>query len=132
MQVETIFDAQLIYSFENGTMKDVSSKPISAAVNAKTVQLFLDIEEVDDTNDIRIVVKWEISADGERWHQVGTLLDTDDGGAGKAKVAVYEAVNSSTEALGAYNRFYMGIELFGTPSASVYAKAALKAVYKPF
>jgi hypothetical protein len=132
MDNELVFDPQIIYSSASGKMQDISSRPIATAGRAKTMEAYLDIEEIDPVTAAQVVVKWERSADGQRWVPAGTLIDTDAGSAGAAKVKVYDADNG-TEKLGAYNRFYLGVqELNTTPTTRVYVKAGLRVVYKPF
>jgi hypothetical protein len=81
MDNENVFDSQRVFSDGSGDIQDLTSRAVGAAQRNKTFEAFLDITEVDPTNPTRVVVKWEKSADGQRWVPVGTLIDTDAGSA---------------------------------------------------
>ena len=132
MEVVLAFESEIRYSMEDGTIRDHMGRAIAAALHSKTFEVYLNITDLESAADVQVVVKWERSADGVNWAGVGTVLDTDEGGAGAAQKKVYDA-DSGTEHLGAHNRFIIGDQhLSGTPSTQVYAVASLHVVYKPF
>ena len=128
MQVVEVTKTQTFYSDENGGAKAVIGSPIGVALNAKTVQLYLWISNVDA--NARVKVMWNHSADGVNYYGESTaIVDT---GAGSAATATMYVGDSGATLFGAFVRFSVTIEEFATPNSLVSANVSLHAVFKPF
>lgn len=128
MPVIEVTKAQTFYSNESGGPKAVIGEPIGVALNAKTVQLYLWVSNVDA--NARLKVMWNHSADGVNYYGESTAIL--DSGAGAEATATMYVGDSGSTVFGAFVRFSVTVEEFATPNSLVSATCSLHAVFKPF
>lgn len=121
-----IFETLQVYSNGDGSPRRYYSKPIPAALAAKTMEVFLDVLEVGA--NVQLDIEWSKSATSDRWEEVGALID---GSGGDASVGIKSANNGAT-LLGAWVRLPVTIAERTSPTSMVKATLALRSVFKPF
>ena len=108
MQTETFAERFTLESQSDGNNRTLLFNPSNAALNAKTLTVFLEIIEVD--TDTKIWVEYEDSADGVAWNAFAqTLIDT--AGPSQDQDATVGVISgSSTSEFGAWVRLKVTTE----------------------
>ncbi len=127
MQVDKLLEQVQIRSLGDGSSSKWVSDPIAAALNAKTILLYIVVHEVD-TNS-KISGYWGHGVDGENWKMESTaMIDSGD----DVTVGVLTGNNGST-VFGSKVRFTIEIEEDSTGGGNQKtATVSVYAVFKPF
>jgi len=125
MQTETILDNVTVFTGPDGALRAFKTNPTNAALNAKTLLLFLDVHEVD--NNCKLDITFEHSADGQNWSPISPDIISTGGAASSSTL-----YTGSESDFGAWVRFDVQVEESTAQSNQLSAQISLKAVWKPF
>lgn len=127
MQVVKLLEQVQIRSLGDGAAGKWVSSPIDAALNAKTIVLYVTVHEVD--SDSQILCNWAHGVDGENWYFESTsMLDSGD----DVSKGVLTGNNGST-VFGSKVRFTVEIgEDSSGGGTQKTATVSVYAVFKPF
>lgn len=127
MQVVQIMNQEAIRSKADGSAAKYISKPIDAALSAKTIVLYITVHETDANS--RITANWAHGVDGENWKYESTaMIDSGE----DVSTGVLDGNNGSV-VFGSKVRFTVEIEEDSTGGgAQKQATVSVAAVFKPF
>jgi len=127
MQVVKLLEQVQIRSLGDGSSGKWLSDPIAAALNAKTIVLYVVVDEVD--TNAKITCVWAHGVDGENWYAESTaMIDSGD----DVTKGVLTGNNGST-VFGSKVRISIEIEEDSTGGGNQKtATVSMYAVFKPF
>lgn len=127
MQVVKILEQVQIRSLGDGSSGKWLSEPIDAALNAKTIVLYVVVDDVD--SDSKITCVWAHGVDGENWFpEAVAMIDSGD----DVQKGVLTGNNGST-VFGSKVRISIEIEEDSTGGGNQKtATVSMYAVFKPF